>query len=159
DIISVNGEAADGLSLSVRPSISPALARRTAIATVAHATGESASSLRATSPRLWIYDARLFGPDGAYGSALAWRTEVTGGSSASLRQLVMVDAQKGGVLFHFSEIEGVSPNRTVCDRNNAHKDPKLCGTTGEPVVIHADKSGYATATTDAQRAFDYAGNT
>jgi Zn-dependent metalloprotease len=159
DIISVNGEAANGLSLSVRPYISPAQARQTALATVARAHGVSASTLRATSPRLWVYDARLFGPDGAYGSALAWRTEVTGGSSASMRELVMVDAQKGGVLFHFSEIEAVSPNRTVCDRNNTHKDPKLCGTTGEPVVIAANGTGYGSATTDAQRAFDYAGNT
>src|SRR5262249_53469672 len=103
DIISVNGEAANAISLGVEPGITAAQARQSAIATVARANGVSASSLTATTPQRWIYDARLFGPDGAYGSTLAWRTEVTGRSPVILRELVMVDAQKGGILFHFSE--------------------------------------------------------
>jgi bacillolysin len=159
DIISVNGEAANGLSLSVRPTVTAGQVRRTAIATIARDLGVAESSLTASTPRLWIADARLFGPDGGYGSKLAWRTEVTSASSVALRELVMVDAQRGGVLFHFSQIETVAPNRIVCDRHNVRKFEKTCGTSGEPVVITANKSGYNTASAEAQRAFDYSGNT
>jgi bacillolysin len=159
DIVSVNGEAANALSLSTTPAISALQARRAAIATIANDRGVAASSLSAGTPHLWIYDARLFGPEGGYGSRLAWRTEVTSGSPVTLRELVMVDAQRGGILFHFSEIESVAANRIVCDRNNVRKNEKTCGTSGEPVVITATKGGYNSASQDAQRAFDYSGNT
>src|SRR5262249_44705634 len=135
DIVSVNGEAANALSLSVKPAVSAAQARTAAIATIAHDRGVSASSLTASTPHLWIYDARLFGPRGGYRSKLAWRTEVASGSPVTLREMVMVDAQRGGILFHFSEIESVSANRLVCDRNNVRKNERACGTSGEPVVI------------------------
>jgi bacillolysin len=159
DIISVNGEAAAGLSLGVDPAVSAPQALRTAIAAVARDNGVASTFLTGSTPALWIHDARLFGPDGALGSKLAWRTEVTSEASGGVRELVMVDAQRGGVLFHFSEIETVAASRFVCDRHNVSRAEKTCGTKREPVVITADKSGYNAASVDAQRAFDYSGNT
>ena len=159
DIISVNGEAANGLSLGVKPSITAAQARHSAIATIALANGVAASSLTASTPRLWIYDARLFGPDGAYGSKLAWRTEVTGGFTGDPSR-----ARHGRrperrrpvpLLARSSRSLPIASSATA----TTSKAEKTCGTSGEPVVITANKAGYNSASADAQRAFDYSGNT
>ena len=159
DIVSANGEASPDLAVDMHATVTGSAAQSAALSAVAQADARPASRLSASKPALWIYDSRLMGTPGAPTTRLVWRMDVTAGSPTDLDELVLVDAQKGGVLLHFNQIETAAPDRTVCDRVNVSGALVTCGTGAETPVITSDGTGYATATTDAQRAFDYAGDT
>lgn len=159
DIVSANGEASPDLAVDIHATVTAAAARSAALSAVAKADARPASRLSASKPALWIYDSRLMGTPGAPTTRLVWRLDVTAGSPTDLDELVLIDAQKGGVLLHFNQIDTAAPDRIVCDRGNHPGALVTCGTGAETPVITTDGTGYGAATTDAQRAFDYAGET
>ncbi len=67
ELLSLSGEIAPDLALDVNPSISPKQAQLTALEAMAKSHQVSADALEATEPELWIYDSRLFEPDGRTG--------------------------------------------------------------------------------------------
>ncbi len=116
DVVSVNGEATSGVPVSTRTAVAPAAARAHAIVSTAAAEKIDVARLSATSPALWIYDSRLLGTPGMPAVRPVWRVEVTGGPTDAIDELVLIDAQKGGVVLQFNQVERLAPTRVVCDQ-------------------------------------------
>ena len=76
-VLSAGGEALPGADVP-SPAVGSAEARESAIDAVAREHGVPASSLDASMPELWLYDAKLLGGPGPDGTTLVWRTAVTG---------------------------------------------------------------------------------
>jgi hypothetical protein len=60
--------------------------------------------LSASAPELWIFDQSLLQP-GTRPAGLVWRMEVTAANGAPVRELVLVNAQTGGISLHFNQID------------------------------------------------------
>ena len=101
-LVSMSAKISGGLTLATQPTVTPEEAVAAAIAAVAKHEQVAAIHLVATTPALWIYDARLLLPDGRP-PVLAWKLEVSDGSG--IRELVMVDARRGAVVVHFNQID------------------------------------------------------
>lgn len=153
-VISVNGELQPDLSISVTPALSADVAQQTAIELVAKHEQRPAAELSATPPELWIYNPALLGGPGPRRSTLVWRTDVTAGELEPLRELVLVDAQRGNVALNFNQIAHAR-QRYVCDRNNVVNANDECTT----ATAARSEGGAATGTTDIDLAYDYAGLT
>jgi Zn-dependent metalloprotease/glucose/arabinose dehydrogenase len=110
-LLSINGEIAPDLEVEVVPTIAAEAARQTAVQALAKWLDVSPESFEATEPELWIYDPRLLKPDGLP-AALVWRIDVTAPAlGGPLRELVLVDAQRGSIRLHFNQIDTQwSPN-------------------------------------------------
>jgi Zn-dependent metalloprotease len=102
-LLSLSGEIAPELTLSTTPSITGEDARQTALGAVAKWYELDTNDLEATGPELWIYDSRLLEPDGRPAS-LVWRMDVTA-QNAPVRELVLIDAQTGGIALHFNQVD------------------------------------------------------
>ena len=88
DVVSASGELLPG-SVDRTPLVTAAAARQEAIAAVAKERQVSAVRLAATTPRLWIYDARLLGGPGPRRPTLVWRLDVKGDSGLAIDDLVL----------------------------------------------------------------------
>lgn len=160
NIVSANGEVLPDLSLSVQPRIDSAAAEQVARAVVAKTYGLSAASLRATSPRLWIYNPALLGGPGLRRSSLVWRTELTAPASATpVRELVLVDAQLGAIALHFNQIADAK-ERHVCNDNNkvvdTDENPDNNCTPNKYVL---NEGGSPTGNADVDLAYEFSGIT
>jgi bacillolysin len=102
-------------AINTTPAITPAAAAQTALAQVARTAG-NASALRVSTPELWIYDPSLIGPGSAL-PRLVWRMEVTSTARELIRELVLVDAQRGSIALHFNQIE-TAKNRMTYNASN-----------------------------------------
>jgi Zn-dependent metalloprotease len=150
NMLSLGGEALPAPPPSVEPAVPPDLARELAVASAAAARGEPAASLRASEPTLWLHDSRLTGGPGAATPTLVWRVNVTGGSRALVDEIVLVDAQDGGVELRFSQLREAK-SRHVCDANN------------QPAQLPCKapirtEGGPATGLVDADEVYDLAGD-
>jgi Zn-dependent metalloprotease len=105
-LLSINGEVSPDLDISITPSIDAALAQTVALQEVTSAYGLSLSDVVASEPELWIYDARLMNGEDETPAHLVWRMEITS-EKAPLRELVLVNAQTGGISLHFNQIENI----------------------------------------------------
>jgi Zn-dependent metalloprotease len=152
NIISANGEILPELELDTTPHIQADAARQTALTQVAKNYGLSVNDLTSTEPELWIYDPALLGGPGRRLSTLVWRIEVTSLELRPIRELVLVDAQRGFVTLHFNQVD-TAKNRVVHDNNN---NPAL-GLPGNG-PIRSEGQG-PSGITDVNRAYDYAGHT
>ncbi|MCC7361356.1 MAG: M4 family metallopeptidase [Anaerolineales bacterium] len=112
----VIGEALPNLSLSVSPAVSAAAAAQTALAETARAYGVEAAALQAGAAALWIYQPSLTEPGGGP-ARLVWRVEVTPLGLGPMRELVLVDAQRGGVALQFNQTD-TALSRMTYDGNN-----------------------------------------
>jgi len=101
---SINGEVSPGLDLSTKPTVTSQQARETAIGAVAKWYGLAAADLTATHPGLWVFDERLLLPS-ARPPELVWRVEIRAGEADPIRELVLVNAQTGGISLHFNQID------------------------------------------------------
>lgn len=145
-VIAAAGEAYDGLSPALGPSISALEAQQIAIASIGKSLGEG---LIASTPSLVVFDPATAGAPGGPRAALTWNFEVTRGDA--VRHNVFVDATSGIVVQAMSAIETVA--RYVCDANDT--------TTKVPC-----SSGYArtdltgvNGNTDVDNAYDLSGVT
>jgi hypothetical protein len=84
---------------------------------------------------LWIYDPALIGPGSGF-AVLVWRIEVMSSAFPPIRELVLVDAQRGSAALHFNQVESarnrltytanngmVLPGMLVCDEANTCLSP------------------------------------
>jgi bacillolysin len=144
-IVSASGEILPRLDLNTNPTISSEIARQTALETVVKAYGLSIAELTAATPELWIFNPALLGGPGPRLSRLVWRTEVVSVGQAPVRELVLVDAQRGGVLLNFNQFATTRYRRTytanngtllpgtlVCDESN----PNCSGGDAQAVAAH-----------------------
>jgi bacillolysin len=105
ELLSLSGEISPDLALDVNPTVSAKQAQITALELMAKGLQVSMDGFEATTPELWIYDSRLFEPDGRE-AALVWRLEVKSmGDSLPVNELVLVDAKRGRILLNLNQID------------------------------------------------------
>lgn len=138
NVVSANGEILPGLKLDTIPALSAEGARQVALAQIAKTYGLDVTGLVAGEPALWVYNPALLGGPGPRISTLVWRTEVTPVELAPIRELVLVDAQRGGVVLHFNQID-TARNRLTYTANNGLSLPGalLCSEGGTCTDPHA----------------------
>lgn len=151
NMLSVNGETARAAGTTTF-TIPSAAAAKTAIGSAAKANRVPASSLRATAPARWMYDASLVSKGKQTSARSVWRVEVT--NTAAVRQLVLVDAATGAVALSFNQI-AYAKERHVCDFNNVQNTDNTCS----PGNTARDEGDAATGVTDVDLAYDYSGDT
>lgn len=150
DVISVNGEIAPGVAaVSTRPGLSAFDAAAIATGFVTRRYGARHGRLTASAPTLAIHDAAIFGGPGPRIPRLVWRTQVTS-AGGDVDEFVLVDAQHGGVLVNFSNVEHVT--NIVCDAGSTATHVPC--TTSNDVPDPAGSS-----VKDVQKAFKYANAT
>jgi Zn-dependent metalloprotease len=105
DLYSMNGEVSSDLSLQTTPTIDSAQAAETALQAMAKWYQRAPEDFAASAPELWIYDESLLHPS-TRPVELVWRMEVTARDNAMpVRELVLVDAGRGGISLHFNQID------------------------------------------------------
>ena len=117
NIKSVLGKTTPNPVVSTTPSISAADAQNTALQVTAKYHKMDESALSASAPVLSIYNPSLLNDAALNSDILVWQTEVTPKHSAPIRQLVLVNAQTGGIALTFNQIPHAK-NRVVYDKNN-----------------------------------------
>ncbi len=151
-IIDIAGELAPQLTIDTRATVTAAEAQQTAVAATAREYQLQPQDLTASQAELWIYDPRLVGPD-VGPAALVWRMEVTPKQLAPIRELVLVNAQRGNVELSFNQVD-TAKNRITYDMKN--------GTTplpGTQVCTEANANCTNGADPHADYAHQYAGDT
>jgi Zn-dependent metalloprotease len=103
-LLSINGEISPDLSLSVKPTVTAQEAGEVALGVVSKAYGLDRNQLTVVEPELWIFDERLL-KSSERPAELVWRMEVRAMNGGPINELVLINAQKGGVSLHFNQIE------------------------------------------------------
>jgi Zn-dependent metalloprotease len=104
------------------------------------------SDAKLSKPQLEIFNRGLFDGKSSSPSRLAWFIEAT---KIDVRELIWVDAQRGAVLLHFSQITDAK-SRSIYNTNNSNVLP---GT------LVRSEGGPATADNDVNKAYDFSGDT
>lgn len=105
DLYSINGETSREISMQAQPAIDPKQARQTALQSLAKWYQRAAEDFIATEPELWVYDESLLRPS-TRPVELVWRIEVTSvDHRLPVRELVLVNAQRGGISLHFNQVD------------------------------------------------------
>ncbi len=141
NLVATTGNVLPRPTLFTRPAVTTAQAVRTALDTVAREHDVSAQELAAGTPQLWIYSESLVGP-GQGPPRLVWRTEVRSTVLRPIRELVLVDAARGGVALHFNQAETARQRETYTASN----------TFNLPGTLVCDESNPTCAGGDAQAA-------
>lgn len=129
-------------SLDVTPQISAEDAKRT-VHDLLNKLGIDGAHL--SQPRLEIFNKGML-DDKQQASHLAWFITA---KKIDVRRFIWVDAQRGAVLLHFSQLPDAR-NRKIYDTNNSNVLP---GT------LVRSEGGAATGDADADKAYDYSGDT
>jgi Zn-dependent metalloprotease len=118
DLYSMNGEVSPALSLSTRPTVDPVAARQTARKAMAKWYQKSPRDFLVSAPELWIYDESLVQPS-SRPAELVWRMEVKPkDASTPVRELVLVNAQRGSISLHFNQVD------TAWQERIGHEEPQ-----------------------------------
>ncbi len=151
NIVSVAGKTLPQPPLNITAGITAAAAIETALDTVAKTYGVDRALLVANAPELWLYSPVLISPEQGP-TTLVWRLDVTPRQGLlPIRELVLVDAERGSVPVHFNQIE-TARNRTTYTANNTTALP---GT----LVCNESNPSCAGGDADAVAAHVYAGDT
>ena len=151
NVLTASGEILPGIDLDVTPVIDGVSAAEIALQSVSKDTGLSMEGLQASIPELWIYNpALLAGYPGP--TSLVWRIEVTPSEGiAPIRQLVLVEAARGGIPLSFNQVDSAKNRLTY----NANTGTSLPGT----LVCNESNPTCSGGTADAINAHKYAGHT
>jgi Zn-dependent metalloprotease len=152
-LVSLNGETSRAArALNLAPTVSAATARETALAAMAKWYRLRDFEFSVSAPELSVYDPRLIGP-GTAPAQLVWRMEVKPLALLPIRELILVDAQRGQIVLHFNQVPDAK-NRMTHDAG---------GTASQPGVLICDETtGDACssgANPEADFAHRYAGHT
>ncbi|MEJ2106883.1 MAG: M4 family metallopeptidase, partial [Acidiferrobacteraceae bacterium] len=151
---SMNGEAKANISLDPTPTLTATEAEQRAVDAVAAFYKVGTSQLAASTPVLSIYAPELIGPAGP-GPLLVWRMDVTSGPQAMIDEFVLIDARKGGIALHFTQVEHAKSRKTY-DATSVTSTSQLPGT----LLCSESTADNCTASdTDANTASLYAGDT
>ncbi|MBI5675430.1 MAG: DUF4214 domain-containing protein [Nitrospirae bacterium] len=144
DIISVNGEILPDISVETSPMIDAASAKDMALQHMAKKYGFGVSDLKTTQPELWIYNPILIQHGGGF-TSLVWRMDITYRELSPIRELVLIDAQRGNVALSFNQIDTAKnretytalngttlPGTLVCNESN----PSCTGGDSHAVAAH-----------------------
>jgi bacillolysin len=150
-VLSAAGEASPVHSLDTVPATSASAAMGEALSATARAHATTVSRLQPSEPALWVYDPRLLGAPGPTRPLLVWRLEVRSEDDPLLRELVLVEADRGYVALRL----GLTPSamtRRVCDAFNTP--------TQVPCTTPVRTEGQGpTGNADVDNAYEFAGDT
>jgi Zn-dependent metalloprotease len=149
-LLSISGEISPALSTSTTPTFLSPDAKKLALEAVAKYYGLSTGDLEATDPELWVFDERLLRPS-SRPATLVWRMDVTGIRRTDIRELVLINADFGGIALHFNQVDAAL-DREIYDNDN---DDSLGLPGFGPVRSEGDP---ATGITDVDLAYDYSGD-
>jgi Zn-dependent metalloprotease len=150
-MISISGEISRNLDIDTRAAIRPGQARRLALETIAKWYNVEQRLLKASVPELWIVDPKLLKP-GDRDASVAWRIEVTDSQEpTSIRELLFLDGNTGGLTVHINLIERAK-NRETYTANSSNSLP---GT----LVCDESDPNCAAGDTEARNAHQFAGDT
>lgn len=137
DVLAVMGELQPGAStVDTNPTVTADGAAAEAVTAVAKAYDAEAGSFTTTTPEPWIYAPDLLGGPSVGPPRLVWRLDVRGGTDVD--ELVLIDADTGGVALHFNQVaHGL--DRRVCDQANVRQNAPVACTTptrseGQPIT-------------------------
>ncbi|MDH3375809.1 MAG: M4 family metallopeptidase, partial [Gammaproteobacteria bacterium] len=137
-LLAMLGEISGDVSVSTRPSLTPTEAENAALAAVAKWYGVSAQLLQTTPPTLWIVDPQLLVSTDRP-ATLTWRIEVTNNvQPRTLRELLFIDAQAGGVTLHVNLIERVKNRETYTASNTSALPGTLVCDESDPTCAAGD---------------------
>ena len=153
-LLSMNGEVAPPPKLAVEAQINATQAVDTALAAVAKWHRVGRDQLSASAPELSIYEPQLLGP-GSEPSRLVWRLEVRSTTLKPIRELVLIDAQRGNISLHFNQVHAARDRETYTANNSIDLPGTLVCDESDPDCT----AGTATDNTDAVNAHLYAGDT
>jgi Zn-dependent metalloprotease len=126
-LLSMNGEISPDLSLPVKPRLSADQARDIALPAMAKVYLLSPDDLTATPPELWIFDERLL-KESRRPAELVWRMEVsTLDGAAPVNELVLVNAEKGGISLHFNQMDTSWSMNQDADTPTRNRPPSRAG--------------------------------
>jgi len=148
-LLSINGEVSPSLALPTKPAITAQQAGETALSAVAKWHRTATDRLAVSLPELAVYDPQLLGP-GTAPASLVWRMEVTSTELSPIRELVLVDAQRGHVSLHFNQIDTVKSRATY----TSGETPTLPGT-----LVCTETAPCVVGDADAVDAHRFAGDT
>jgi Zn-dependent metalloprotease len=152
NVLSASGEVSPEVQISTTSRVAAADASQTALGYTAKLHGVAAEELSAGAPELWIYNPALLDYRRKSENALVWRVEVKGKTRPDIRQLVLVEAGRGGIALSFNQVHAAK-YRIVYDNNNV-PGAGLPGT--GPVRV---EGGAASGVTEVNNAYDLAGFT
>ncbi len=150
NILVVAGKTLPQTGLNTTPVVDRAAAIETALDTVAKEYAVDRGTLAASAPELWLYSPALIGPEEG-STTLVWRMEVMPQALLPIRELVLVDAQRGSVRLHFNQVETIKNRATYTANNTTTLPGTLVCTESDPTCSGGD--------TDAALAHLYAGDT
>ena len=150
-LVSMTGEICEDLDVDTQADINASEARREALTAVAKWYGVRSSRLRASVPEQWIVDPKILKP-GDREANLAWRIEVTDKQVPhTIRELLFVDADHGGITLHINLIEQVKNRETYTANNTASLPGTLVCDESDPNCVAGDS--------EARDAHQFAGDT
>lgn len=149
DVLMVNGNLLPATKLDLQPTFDPAVAQQNALHMVAERYEVSVDALTATEPQLWIYSPALI-ENRAGAASLVWKIEVAPVELAPIRQLVMLNAHDGSVVFDINQVDTALSRATYTANNTTTRPGTLrCN----EVDLNCDGD------TDAALAHDYSADT
>lgn len=149
-LLSINGEIAPKLAVPTTAAITAKQAGDTALNAVAKWHKTTASALNVSTPVLSVYDPKLVGPDN-YPASLVWHVEVSSTTQQPIRELVLIDAQRGHIALHFNQIDTALVRETYTAAETAANPGNLVCNESDPTCAAGD--------TDAQNAHLFAKDT
>ena len=112
-LLALSAKISPELDLSVEPKLRSDEASAEAVAVIAKYRKTASSELTASEPALFVYDARLFLPEGR-SPVLAWKVEV--GNGAQIREVVLVDAATAAIALHYNQVDTHWPKGNASSR-------------------------------------------
>ena len=150
NVLSMSGEILPDVDLEIVPTISAVQAQQIALAATAKEHEINAESLTTSEPELWVYNPVLVEPWKGP-TVLTWRVEVTPNELSPIRQLVLVEAQRGSIALSYNILPDAKNRQTYTANNSSNLPGTLLCTESNPNCTGN--------TADAQRAHIYTGNT
>ena len=135
DFYSMNGEVALDLSLLTQPTIGPEQASQIALQAAAKWYRKTTGDFVTSTPTLWIYDGSLLKPS-QRPAELVWRMEVTPAASLMpVRELVLVNAQRGSISLHFNQIDAAAKNIGPFEVSSSAPAVNAAGPNDRPLAV------------------------
>jgi bacillolysin len=159
-LLSMQGELLPDLQLDTQPSLSAEQALQEGMILVTKHYRAEPTQIETSEPELWIYNPSLLGGPGPRLDRLVWRVELRGETSTQpFRELILINAQTGGIELHFNQVMHAKERR-ICDGQNTI-------TANNDVLWTCDKDSGATRTEDQSNsgirdvdlAYQYSGDT
>lgn len=153
---SVTGELLpEPKQLSTTPTIDIKQAQDLAKTAIAKQFELNSTDLVTYQPELWVYNAGLLNSEPSPLTQLVWRmrVEATTAKNELVDELVLIDAHKGSLALHFSQVETI-------------RDRRICDLKREIIIQLRDctqpvrrEGGAATGDVEVDRAYNFLGDT